>query len=129
MSLREGVTVMAGEVVQQHVRLLLKAPFLAEEARRRRAEQIARTGRRVVVATGRELRDWLTGAVIAHHDPVRHYPADNLFTDVPEPDTLTPGIPPSLHRAIEEWVFDSSTPDREIADFVGWPVAKVREHR
>jgi hypothetical protein len=40
-----------------------------------------------------------------------------------------PGLPPSLGQAIEQWVSAWSTADEEIAAFVGWPVAKVREHR
>jgi hypothetical protein len=36
---------------------------------------------------------------------------------------------PSLGRAIEEWVDMLSTPDEEIAEFIGWPVEKIREYR
>ena len=57
-----------------------------------------------------------------------HYYADELFAAVPGPETVTPGVPPSLGRVIEDWVFAPGTPDREIADFVGWPVERVREH-
>ncbi|GIE78590.1 hypothetical protein Aph02nite_45400 [Actinoplanes philippinensis] len=46
-----------------------------------------------------------------------------------ENDVVTPGVPPSLRKALEEWVVDESTPDDEVADFIGWPVARVREHR
>ncbi|GAA1582253.1 hypothetical protein [Actinoplanes couchii] len=129
------------DLVQQHVRCLLEAPFRAEADRLRQAEEITRTGLRVVEgvlssATGWELRDWLTGAVIRRGDDgpagltralSGHYDADDLFTDVPEP--ATPGIPPSLGRAIEEWLFAASTPDQDIAEFIGWPVGEVREHR
>jgi hypothetical protein len=44
-------------------------------------------------------------------------------------DVVTPGVPPSLGRVLEEWAVDESTPDEEIATFIGWPVGKVREHR
>ncbi|HWS37952.1 MAG TPA: hypothetical protein VN408_35120 [Actinoplanes sp.] len=129
------------DLLQQHVRLLLEAPFRAETDRRRRAEEIHRTGRRVVegvlsTGTGWELRDWLTGATILRGDDgpaglaaalTGHFDADDLFTEITEP--LTPGIPPSLGQAIEEWLFAASTPDQDIADFIGWPVGVVREHR
>ncbi|WP_430782372.1 hypothetical protein [Actinoplanes sp. G11-F43] len=134
---------MMSGLVQEHVQRLLEAPSRAEAARLDHARHIARTGRRVVCGFpspggGWELRDWLTGAVIARGDDgpaglraasAGHYDADDLFTDVPSADPVTPGIPPSLHRAIEQWLFEPGTPDQEIAAFVGWPVAKVREHR
>ncbi len=131
------------DLVRWHVRKLLEAPFAAEEARRRRACEIIRTGRRVVEgglisATGWELRDWQTRAVIARGDDgpaglcaalAGAYHADGLYAEVPGTDPATPGIPPSLGRAIEEWVGAPSTPDEEIAQLLGWPVGKVREHR
>jgi hypothetical protein len=49
--------------------------------------------------------------------------------DAPWSDVVTPGVPPSLGRLLEEWAVDESTPDEEIATFIGWPVGKVREHR
>lgn len=91
----------------------------------------------MVTATGWELRDWLTGAVVARGDDGRAglrgalavaFHADGLYAEI-APDPATPGIPPSLSRAIEEWVCAPSTPDEDIATFVGWPVGKVREHR
>jgi hypothetical protein len=36
---------------------------------------------------------------------------------------------PSLGLAIEDWLGALSTPDEEIADFIGRSVEKVREHR
>ena len=44
-------------------------------------------------------------------------------------DIVTPGVPPSLRRALEAWAVDESTPDEEIAQFIGWTVERVREHR
>ena len=88
--------------------------------------------------TGWELRDWQTGEVIARGDDgpaglyaalAGAYHADGLYAEVPGADPATPGMPPSLGRAIEEWVGAPSTPDEEIAQLVGWPVGKVREHR
>ena len=129
------------DFVRHHVRKLLLAPALAEEARRRRARELVRAGRRVVQdvrvsATGWELRDFLDGAVIACGDDfpagldaalAGRYLARNLYAEIPGPDLATPGIPPSLSHAIEEWVFAPSTPDEEIAEFVGWTPGEVRE--
>lgn len=129
------------ELVRNHVRKLLLAPSLAENARRRRAREIVRAGYTVVQdvrvsATGWELRDFLTGAVIACGDDfpagldaalANRYLARDLYTEIPGLELTTPGIPPSLSRAIEEWVFAPSTPDEEIAEFVGWTPGRVRE--
>ncbi len=129
--------------LQQHVRLYLRAPYLAEEERRRRAREISAAGGRVV--QGRmtspyrwELHDWLTGEVVAggHDGPAgmesalsESYPADILYAEIPGPAATTPGLPPSLLRAIERWVCDPGTPDEDIAALVEWPVSEVREHR
>jgi hypothetical protein len=45
------------------------------------------------------------------------------------PDVIAPGVPPSLGQAIDDWISQTSTPDDEIAEFIGWSVEKVREHR
>ncbi|MBU2666950.1 hypothetical protein KOI35_25905 [Actinoplanes bogorensis] len=131
------------DLVRLHVRKLLEAPFLADQARRRRAHEIVRTGRPVVQdvrtsATGWELRDWLTGAVLARGDDgpaglsvalTGTYHADCLYAEVPGPEPGTPGVPSSLGRAVEEWLFAATTSDEDVAEFAGWPLAKVREHR
>ncbi|WP_250037654.1 hypothetical protein [Paractinoplanes maris] len=79
-----------GDCCQVHVRHYLRAPFLADEARR------------------------ITGGQYEGH-----YTAD----------VTTPGVPPSLRRALQEWVVDELTPDEDIAEFIGWTVERVREHR
>jgi hypothetical protein len=42
-------------------------------------------------------------------------------------DVTTPGLPPSLQGAIRDWVTEPSTPDEEVADWVGWPVEQVKK--
>jgi hypothetical protein len=42
---------------------------------------------------------------------------------------ITPGVPPTLRQALEHGAMDESTPDEELAQFIGWPVERVREHR
>ncbi|GAA2556821.1 hypothetical protein GCM10010435_29380 [Winogradskya consettensis] len=129
--------------VRTHARRVLEAPLLAERARARRVRELLRAGRRVVdggltSATRWELRDLLTGSVVARGDDgpagldaalADAYHSDDLFAEIPGADPVTPGIPPSLARAIGEWIGDPGTPDEEIAEFVGWPVARVRECR
>ncbi|MEU2610624.1 hypothetical protein ABZ570_03420 [Micromonospora sp. NPDC007271] len=54
---------------------------------------------------------------------------DLLDDDEPRPDVDTPGVPPSLGRAIEEWLAQLKTTDEEIAAFLGWTVEKIRGYR
>lgn len=75
-----------------HIRRYLRAPFVADRAR-------------------------------------REHPAGPDHDLAPYVDVVTPGVPTSLRRALEEWAVDEATPDEEIAEFIGWPVARVREHR
>jgi hypothetical protein len=137
------------DVVREHIRRVLEAQLRADDARFERAEELERSGRRIVdggqVSTdGWEIRDWRTDEVIAEGtDGLAEYEAtvarldphdtwfhvDNLDDDEPRPYVTTPGMPPSLGRAIEDWIDELSTPDEEIAEFIGWPVEKVREHR
>ncbi|WP_305789305.1 hypothetical protein [Symbioplanes lichenis] len=131
------------DLVREYVRALLEAPFVADEERLRRAREIVRSGRRVVQdsrtsATGWELRDWLTGALIARGDDgpaglraalAGACHADELYAEEQGVAPVAPGLPVSLSHAIEEWVFAPSTPDDDVATVAGWPVRKVREHR
>ncbi|GAB7045504.1 hypothetical protein [Catenuloplanes indicus] len=131
------------DLVRSHMRHYLRAPFLAEDARRRYAMTITRAGRVVVEggmtsATDWQLYDWLTREPVAqgHDGPAgmasalrTMYHADNLYTDVPIPEPPVPSIPRSLQRALEEWICNPLTADEDIAAVVDWPVATVREHR
>ena len=47
----------------------------------------------------------------------------------PGPLPVTAGIPESLSAALDDWISTLSTPDEEIAEFIGWSVDKVRDHR
>lgn len=44
-------------------------------------------------------------------------------------DVDTPGLPRSLQQALQEWAVNETTPDEDIASFIGWAVEHVREHR
>ncbi|GAB2594470.1 hypothetical protein Aab01nite_82980 [Paractinoplanes abujensis] len=123
-----------------YVRAYLRAPFRADEARRRRARQIVRAGGRVVTGgmtcgAQWELRDWLTDELVGRGSDgpgglrvallgLCH--ADSLYA---ESDITTSDVPLSLRRALEEWVCEPDTPDEDIAEFVGWAVDLVRECR
>jgi hypothetical protein len=137
------------DVVREHIRRVLQAQLQTDDARFERAEELERTGHRIVDGgqvsqNGWEIRDWHSGELIAQgEDGIAGYDAaaarldpdnkwvhvDHLHDDVPLPEVMTPGLPPSLGRAIEEWIGQMSTTDEEIAEFVGWSVERVREHR
>lgn len=137
------------DVVKEHIRRVLEANRRGDDTKLERAEELERSGRRIVnggqiSGDSWEITDWRTGELIAEgSDGLTGYDltadrldpngtwfhADHLSGDEPEPYVATPGMPPSLGQAIEEWVDMLSTPDEEIAEFIGWPVEKVREYR
>lgn len=136
------------DAVREHAQRILEAQGRIDRARDDRAAEIERRGRRIItggqVADGWEITDWRTGELIARGDDGidgydataarldpnnTWYHADRLYDDEPFPEVATPGIPPSLGAAIDEWIGQMQTLDEEIAEFVGWPVEKVREHR
>jgi hypothetical protein len=48
---------------------------------------------------------------------------------VPLLEVSTPGVPATLGQAIDDWMAQAATTDEDIAEFIGWPVEKVREQR
>ncbi len=142
-------TMRRTDIVREHIGRVLEAQLAAEDVRLQRAEDLERAGHRIVSGgqvsrDGWEITDWRTGELIAEgNDGLAGYDAatdrldpenmwfhvDRLDDDEPLPDVTTPGMPPSLGSAIEDWIGQSSTPDEEIAEFIGWSVEKVREHR
>ncbi|MEV0733392.1 hypothetical protein [Polymorphospora sp. NPDC050346] len=136
------------DVVRDHIVRLL------EENARRNAkydehlDELERLGHRFVDGgqTGHdtwEIRDWPSGELIAKGDGgYEGYDAavarldpdekwlhiDHVGTDIPWLDVDTAGLPGGLGEAIEQWVNGHAT-DEEIAEFIGWPVDKVKDHR
>lgn len=135
------------DAVRDHIRHALEVGRRANDARLQRVEELERSGHRIVdggqlAGDAWEIRDWRTGALIAEgSDGLAGYDAtaerldpDDMWFHIdriygePEPYVITPGVPPSLGQAIEDWIGQRSTPDEEIAEFIGWSVEKVREH-
>lgn len=137
------------DAVKEHVQRLLEAWQRTDDARYDRAEELERSGRRIITGgqtsqTGWDIRDWRTGELIAEgddgitgYDAAAHrldpdgtwFHEDHLDNDEPLPDVVTSGVPPSLGQALDDWINSLNTPDEEIAEFLGWPVEKVREYR
>jgi hypothetical protein len=136
------------DVFREHVRRVLEANLRSKKAILDRAAELERSGRRIVSGgqvsqDGWEITDWRTNELIAEGgggiagydataarlDPENTwFHADHLGGDEPVPYVETPGVPETLGHAIEEWADSPSTPEEEIAEFIGWPVEKVREH-
>lgn len=142
--------VTSTDAVREHARRVLEKHNRNNEARLERIAKLEAEGHRIVNGgqtshTGWEITDWRTGEVIAEGeygiegynaaterlDPDgKWYHFDHTFDDETLEPTKTPGVPPSLARAIEEnWIDALDTPDEEIAEFISWPVAKVRKYR
>ncbi|WNV90264.1 hypothetical protein [Umezawaea sp. Da 62-37] len=136
------------DTVRAHVRALLSGQ--AQDARRQDAEieALEAKGHRIVDGgqTGQdswEILDWRTGERLARGDDgLEGYDAttDRLDPDgmwfhidqiesEPGPRPVTDGIPSSLSEALDDWISMRSTSDEEIAEFIGWPAEKVRDHR
>lgn len=136
------------DVVRTHIQALLAE--YAQDTQRRDAEiqELEAQGHRIVSGgqTGRdswEIVDWRTGEELAHgSNGPDGYDAttDGLDPDGtwihidhigPEPGPLpeTAGIPESLSEALDDWVSSWHTSDEEIAEFIGWSVDQVRDHR
>lgn len=137
------------DAVREHVRRVLEAMGDVSDKKEARAQELERAGYRLVGGgqTGFdtwEITDWRTGDIIAEGDNGPHgyneandrldpderfYHADHLYEGFPPVEIITPGVPKSLGRAIlEDWIERLNTPAEEIAEFVGWPVEKVRQH-
>lgn len=137
------------DAVREHVRRVIEASRGDDQARLRRADELERDGYKIVDGgqIGPDtwaIYDWRTNQLLAEGDNgIEGYDAaaeeldpnekwfhyDHLYDEVPLSDVETPGVPPSLGRAIEDWLGMESTPDTEIAAFVGWSVDEVRAHR
>ncbi|MEU4218256.1 hypothetical protein [Actinoplanes sp. NPDC026623] len=147
--LGEGGVRSSGEAAVEHVRRLLRAQLATDDARYERLEELEQEGYRIVdggqVGTdGWNILDWHTDEVIAEGDDgwdgytaatKRLCPdgkwvhIDSVDDDLPLPQVSTPGVPPSLGQALDEWISQSDTSVEEIAQFVGWSVEKVRQHQ
>ncbi len=136
------------DAVREHICQALRTYRTNAEARVRHAEALERADYTIV--DGRllhgdrwSIQDWRTsqllakgaGGVEAYNAAYERLNADGTWVDydtvgdVLPADVLTPGVPSSLGSALEDWVGTPSTPDTEIAEFIGWSVTDVRAHR
>lgn len=69
-------------------------------------------------------------AALDQHDPDgKWYDAEALREDMDWSPVETPGVPPGLAQALEEWIDQDDVATSEIAAVIGWPVQKVAEYR
>lgn len=139
----------ATDAVREHICRVLEASNHDDQARLRRVEELERDGHRIVgggqtSADGWEISDWRTGELLAQGvgglkgfdaetdrlDPDgKWFHCDHVSDDVPSSEIETPGIPVSLGYAIQDWLAMLATSDEEVAEFIGWPVERVRALR
>ncbi len=137
------------DAVREHARRVLEASRGDDQARLRHVEELERAGHRIVgggqtSGDSWAIYDWRTNQLIAEGDngiegydaaagrlgpDEKWFHSDHLWDDVPITDVEPVGLPPSLGLAIEDWIGAMSTPDAEIAEFIGWSVDSVRAHR
>ncbi|PWW53163.1 hypothetical protein [Actinokineospora spheciospongiae] len=131
-----------------HIQALLSVQARDMQRRDAAIQALQAQGRRVVDGgqTGPdswEIRDWNTGDELARGDGgIDGYDAvaerldpDGTWVHIDhvevesDPRPVTAGIPGSLGAALDDWLSMTSTSDEDIAEFIGWPVDKVRDHR
>lgn len=137
------------DLVRQHIRSVLETILADEQRRQAHVAQLERDGHRIVTggSSGRrkwKIVDWRTNEVIAEGndgaagceaawnrlDPNNTwYNIDHIDNEVPLTDVTTPGLPTGLGEALTEWVEEDRASDEEVAEFIGWPVERVRECR
>ncbi|MFJ4887816.1 hypothetical protein [Streptomyces sp. NPDC088731] len=137
--------------VREYVRALLRVRLADEQARQERIRALEKEGHRFVDGgqTGRtdddqatwEITDWRTGELLASGTGDDAYDVEGARLDpdgkwlhidhVEEAMTKVEpvGIPTSLADALQDWLGVSSTPDEDVAEFVGWSVEEVARHR
>lgn len=133
--------------VRNYVQALLRQHRSDEDARQERIRALEAAGRRMVNGgqTGEdewEITDWRTGETLASGtggldaygeagqrlDPNGTWlHIDNLDTGLADVEPI--GIPASLADALQDWLGMASTPDEDVAQFVGWSVEDVARHR
>lgn len=133
--------------VRDYVQALLRQCRSDEDARQERIRALEAAGRRMVNGgqTGEdewEITDWRTGETLASGtggldaygeagqrlDPNGTWlHIDNLDADLVDVEPV--GLPASLADALQDWLGMASTPDEDVAQFVGWSVEDVARHR
>ena len=146
---------MGDDLVRMHVRKLLEALLLDGSDEATRIAELEASGHRIVSGgqtdsydesgkTSWVVTDWRTGEVllkgrsslqgmdeaIAGSDPDgTWYHIDHVIMGADPTEVVTEGIPRSLASALDDWIGMMSTTDEDVAEFVGWPVEKVRRCR
>ena len=142
----------ADTALREYVRALLRHNLADEQARQERIRDLEKAGHRIVGGgqTGMsedgqatwEITDWRTGNLIMDgtgsyeaYDAAAHrldpdgkwIHIDNIDDDPTEVEF--DGMPASLANALQDWLGTTSTPDEDVASFVGWSVEEVARQR
>ncbi|GAA2355566.1 hypothetical protein Cme02nite_48240 [Catellatospora methionotrophica] len=134
------------DLVQEYVRRYLVAQREAERSLAEAIEKLEASGHRIIDGgqTGQttwQYTDWHTGEILASGDDrtsddaaLRALDPDEAFLHIDDiarqsAEPENPGIPQSLATALEDWVDLLTTPDEDIARFVGWTPQDVAAAR
>ncbi|MCK9871650.1 hypothetical protein MRI28_18745 [Nocardiopsis dassonvillei] len=130
------------DMAKVHVRKILLAWCRNEANTAKRIVELAGEGTRVVKAhPGGAYTDALTSEVLLtgqeSEETVARIQGDQDWLHIdyiwessgPPAVEPTPGVPASLAAALEDWLSVSTTPDEEVAEYIGWSVAEVKACR
>lgn len=144
---QQGSTGVPDASVRDYVRALLHQYRADEGARQERIRALEADGRRIVDGgqTGQdswEITDWRTGDLLAlGTGGIVDYDAASTRldpdgewlhidrVDVDPVDVEPVGFPASLADALQDWLGLVTTPDEDVAQFIGWSVEEVARHR
>ncbi|MEU6979603.1 hypothetical protein [Streptomyces sp. NPDC046371] len=134
--------------IHDYVRALLRRSLEERTGRERRIAELEQNGHRIV-GSGQvhgdawEITDWRSGSIIAagvggdeayeaatrRLDPAEMWIHIDHVDDEDLADLEHPGLPDSLAEALQDWLGGVSTTDADVAQFVGWSVEEVAQHR
>jgi hypothetical protein len=133
--------------VRDYVQALLRQQRADEDARQETIRNLEKTGRRIVgggqtTQDEWEITDWRTGEILAsgaggldgYDEAAKRLDANGTWLHIDTVDgeltsVSAAGVPASLAEALQDWLGMSSTPDEDVAEFVGWSVDDVARHR
>ncbi|MDI6098843.1 hypothetical protein QLQ12_09550 [Actinoplanes sp. NEAU-A12] len=135
------------DLVKTHIQNALEANRADNEKIGERISELEAQGNRIVTGgqigeTAWDIVDWRTNEILAAgndgpggflaagqeldpDDRWIHY--DRVLEDAGLTYVVTEGLPDGLANAIEDWALSGDA--EEVAEFIGWPVEKVREHQ
>ncbi|KUL31984.1 hypothetical protein [Actinoplanes awajinensis] len=135
------------DLLQTHIIAVLEANHAVAGRTRRLIEELEGQGHRIISGgqlgeSAWDIIDWRTNEILAAGDDgLEGYAAagdeldpdgtwihrDRILEDEDLSYVSTPGLPDGLAETIEDWALGEDA--EEVAEFIGWTVAKVEEYQ